>query len=154
MEAARLYRAGWAPGIVIVRGAPSYESEALDRLGVRKVAEWELVRQVLLKEGVLESAVHVAEDDAVGTLEELRAVYNALKIKNAPVILVTSKYHTRRASLTWRYVTSGRSQAIVRAAGADPFDPERWWRQRRFVLSVVREYLGLANYYAGFPVAP
>ena len=68
------------------------------------------------------------------------------------MILVTSKYHTRRTRLTWHYVTGGRSQAIVRAASGDPFDPERWWQQRSFVLSVVREYLGLDNYYAGFPV--
>jgi len=70
------------------------------------------------------------------------------------VILVTSTFHTRRARLTWKYVTAGRSQAIVRAASGDPFDPDRWWQQRRFALSVVREYLGLINYYAGFPVTP
>jgi uncharacterized SAM-binding protein YcdF (DUF218 family) len=71
-----------------------------------------------------------------------------------PVILVTSKYHTRRTRLTWQYVTGGRSQPIVRAASRDPFDPNRWWQHRSFVLSVVREYLGLANYYLGFPVTP
>ena len=154
IEAARLYYAGWAPGIVIVRGALSDESDALNRLGMRKIPEWELARQVLIKQGVRESSIRVAEDEAAGTLEELRAVYNSLTVKSAPVILVTSKYHTRRARLTWQYVTGGRSQAIVRVAAQDPFEPSRWWRERRFVLSVVREYLGLANYYAGFPVAP
>jgi uncharacterized SAM-binding protein YcdF (DUF218 family) len=68
------------------------------------------------------------------------------------VILVTSKYHTRRTRLTWNYVTGGRSQPIVWAASGDPFDPDRWWHTRSYALSVVREYLGLANYYAGFPV--
>jgi hypothetical protein len=69
-----------------------------------------------------------------------------------PVILVTSKYHTRRTRLTWNFVSEGRSQPIVRAASGDPFDPDRWWQQRGFALSVAREYLGLMNYYAGFPV--
>ena len=91
---------------------------------------------------------------SIGTLEELQAVYGALGAKDAPVILVTSKYHTRRTGLTWNYITAGRSQAIVRAASRDPFDPKRWWHTRRYALSVVREYLGLANYYAGFPVTP
>ena len=81
-------------------------------------------------------------------------MYSALRSKDAPVILVTSKYHTRRVRLTWNYVTNGRSRAIVRAAAQDPFDPARWWRERRFVLAVVREYLGLVNYYAGFTVMP
>ena len=80
---------------------------------------------------------------------------HAINAQNAlPVILVTSKYHTRRTRLTWNYVTDGRSQAIVRAASGDPFDPDSWWKTRSYALSVVREYLGLANYYAGFPVVP
>ena len=33
-----------------------------------------------------------------------------------------------------------------------PMNPDDWWQTRRFALSVVREYLGLANYYAGFPI--
>jgi uncharacterized SAM-binding protein YcdF (DUF218 family) len=77
-----------------------------------------------------------------------------MRSKDAPVILVTSKYHTRRARLTWQHVTAGKSQPIVRAATGDPFDPTDWWHHRRFALSVVHEYLGLVNYYGRFAVAP
>jgi len=152
MEAAKLYRAGWAPAVVIVPGVPSKESEALQELGIKRAEEWELRRDILIQQGVPPTAIIVPQGKAGGTLEELQAVYAALRSKEAPVILVTSKYHTRRTGLTWHYVTAGRSQGIVRAARRDPFDPTRWWRERRFVLSVVREYLGLINYYAGFPV--
>jgi uncharacterized SAM-binding protein YcdF (DUF218 family) len=152
MEAAKLYRAGLAPAVVIVPGMPSEESEALQELGIKRAEEWELRRDILIQHGVPLAAIIVPQGKAGGTLEELQAVYGALRSKEAPVILVTSKYHTRRTGLTWHYVTAGRSQGIVRAASLDPFDPTRWWRERRFVLSVVREYLGLINYYAGFPV--
>ena len=154
MEAAKLYHAGCAPTVVIVREAPSAELGALEKLGIKKPEPWELSRAVLIQQGVPPAAIVIPKDDARGTLEELQAVYAALVQKDAPVILVTSKYHTRRTRLTWQHVTGGRSQAIVRAATRDPFDPTRWWHQRRFVLSVVREYLGLINYYAGFPVTP
>jgi uncharacterized SAM-binding protein YcdF (DUF218 family) len=154
MEAARLYRSGFGPNVFIVREAPNAESDALKQLGIKKPQTWELSRAVLIQQGVPPEAIVIPKDEAIGTLEELQAVYAALEHKNAAVILVTSKYHTRRTRLTWHYVTGGRSQAIVRAASGDPFDPERWWQQRRFVLSVVREYLGLVNYYAGFPVTP
>jgi uncharacterized SAM-binding protein YcdF (DUF218 family) len=154
MEAARLYRAGWAPGVVLVRGARREEWKALQDLGIRLTEGWELSREVLIRQGVPPSAILVPEQEAEGTLEELQAAFRALKPENRPVILVTSKYHTRRARLTWNYVTEGRSKAIVRAATYDPFDPTRWWRERRFVLAVVREYLGLVNYFAGFPVTP
>lgn len=152
MEAAKLYLAGWAPRVVIVKGARREEATALKELGIAVTEGWEFSRQVLLRQGVPLSAISVADGEAEGTLEELQAVSRSLKRSEAPVILVTSKYHTRRTRLTWHYVTEGRSQPIVRAAAKDPFDPTRWWRERRFVLSVVREYLGLANYYAGFPV--
>jgi uncharacterized SAM-binding protein YcdF (DUF218 family) len=154
MEAATLYRSGLATQVFIVREAPNAESDALKRLGIKKPQTWELARAVLIQQGVPPEAIVIPKDEGIGTLEELQAVYNDLEPKDAPVIFVTSKYHTRRTRLTWHYVTRGRSQAIVRAASGDPFDPERWWQQRSYALSVVREYLGLANYYAGFPVAP
>jgi uncharacterized SAM-binding protein YcdF (DUF218 family) len=152
IEAARLYHAGWAPLVFVVQEVPSDEAEALRELEIEVVPEWELSRQVLLRRRVPASAIIVPKEKSIGTLEELQAVYGSLRSKDDPVILVTSKYHTRRTRLTWGYVTRGHSQAIVRAAERDPFDPERWWLERRFILSVVREYLGLINYYAGFPV--
>lgn len=154
MEAARLYHAGWAPLLVVVRGLRREEQKALRELGVAVSEGWEVSREVLIRQGVPPSAILVPKEEAAGTLEELQAVVRVLRPRNAPVILVTSKFHTRRTRLTWHYVTEGLSRGIVRAASQDPFDPSRWWRERRFILSVVREYLGLINYYAGFPVAP
>ena len=152
MEAAQLYRAGWAPVVVIVRGGLSEESQALKDLGIQTYEGWVVSREVLLRQGVPSTAILVPKAEAGGTLEELQSVARALRSKNAPVILVTSKYHARRTRLTWDYVTQGRSPGIVRPASRDSFDPAHWWRERQFVLAVVREYLGLVNYYAGFPV--
>ena len=152
MEAARFYRAGLAPRVIIVRDAADDETRALKDLGIRVGQAWELSRRVLIQQGVPAWAILVPKGESGGTLEELQAAYGALRSKDAPVILVTSKFHTRRTGLTWRYVTQGRSRGIVRAASLDPFDPNQWWHTRRFALSVVREYLGLINYYAGFPV--
>jgi uncharacterized SAM-binding protein YcdF (DUF218 family) len=152
MEAAKLYREKWADRVVVVRGRQREEREALLKLGIKPPEGWELSREVLLRLGVPSSAILVPDEEAEGTLEELRIVAEAIRPGHAAVILVTSKYHTRRADLTWSYVTGGKSEGIVRAAPQDPFDPTRWWTERRFILSVVREYLGLVNYWMGFPV--
>ena len=154
VEAAQLYRAGLAPRVVIVGDAPSDESEALEKLGIKAYQRWELSRAVLIQQGVPASAIIIASGKAGGTLEELQAAYSAMTTKDAVVILVTSKYHTRRTRLTWRYVSAGRSQPIVRAASGDPFDPNQWWHKRSSVLSIVHEYLGLVYYYVRFAVAP
>lgn len=154
MEAAELYHAGWAPRLMLVRAKQPEEQQVLQVLGIAVSQGRELSRQVLLRLGVPSSAILIPEDEANGgTLEELRIVAQALRPDGSPVILVTSKAHGRRARLTWHYVTSGRSKAIVRLARRDHFDPSRWWKERRFVLALVREYLGLLNYWLGFPVA-
>jgi hypothetical protein len=154
MEAARLFAQGWAPKLIVIPGALWEEQQALSALGIRVPESWEISREVLLKKGVPSSAIIVPKGRAEGTLEELKLAFNTIGPVTQPVILVSSKYHTRRVRLTWGYVTRGESASIIRAAEGDPFDPARWWKERRFILSVVREYLGLINYYAGFPVAP
>jgi putative colanic acid biosynthesis acetyltransferase WcaF len=152
IEAARLYRQGLAAQVIVVPSEPGEEAAGLRRLGIETREDWELRREVLIREGVPASAILVPPRSSGGTLEELEAAYGVLKSKDEPVILVTSKFHTRRTGLTWRHVTHGRSRGIVRAAPLDPFEASRWWHRRSFILSVVREYLGLVNYYAGFPV--
>jgi len=153
MEAARLFAERWAPKVIVIPGALWEEQQALSELGVKVPEGWEISREVLLKKGVPSSAIIIPKGRAEGTLEELKLAFNAIGAVNKPVILVSSKYHTRRVRLTWNYITHGAPGAIVRAADRDPFDSARWWKERRFALSVVREYLGLINYYAGFPIA-
>ena len=152
MEAARLYRAGWAPRVVMVRPSRREQQQALQKLGVAVQEGWELSHEVLIRLGVPPSAILVSKEEADGTLEELQIVAQTLKPNGTPVILVTSKYHGRRVRLTWHYVTRGESRGIVRLASQDPFEPDRWWWERYSSLSVVREYLGLLNYYSGFPI--
>jgi uncharacterized SAM-binding protein YcdF (DUF218 family) len=154
MEAARLFFEAWAPKVMLVPGPIREEQEALSELGFKITEGWEISRQVLLKRGVPAAAIIVPDGRADGTLEELKLIFNATAGEKKPVILVSSKYHTRRVRLTWNYIGEGAPAAIVRAASRDPFDPARWWRERRFALSVVREYLGIVHVYAGFPVPP
>jgi uncharacterized SAM-binding protein YcdF (DUF218 family) len=154
IEAANLYKARWAPRVIIGRDSGSVETKTLEQLGVRLQEGWEVSRDVLMRLGVPDEAIRIWQFQTGGTLEELKWLFEAIDEKNAPVILVTSKVHTRRARLTWQYITEGRSPAIVRAASGDPFEPNDWWKKRRFAESVLHEYLGLLNYYAGFPVKP
>jgi uncharacterized SAM-binding protein YcdF (DUF218 family) len=153
MEAAKLYKAGWASQVIIVRDSGSEESRALENLGVKVQEAWEISRDVFIRLGVPTKAIRIAYFPTWGTLEELKRLYDTLEEKEAPVILVTSKIHTRRTRLAWNYVTQGRSLAIVRAASGDPFQANGWWKKRRLAESVLHEYLGLMNYYAGFSIA-
>ena len=153
IEAARLYRAGWAPLVVIVRGAHHQDSQPFKDLGNETKQPYELSRESLIREGVPASAILLIKDNAHNTFEELQAAFRALSAKESRVILVTSKYHTRRTRLTWNQVSRGHSRAIVRAADRDSFDAIPWPQERVVVLAVVREYLAVINAYTGFPIS-
>jgi hypothetical protein len=111
-----------------------------------------LSRDALFRLGIPNAAITVPKDRAEGTLEELQIIAKELKSGAGPVILVTSKFHTRRVRLFWRYVSGSKWEAIVRACQRDCYDPDHWWQNRYFAMAVVKEYLGFLNYWAGFPV--
>ena len=64
MQAAKLYRAGWAPKVIVIPGALREEQRALSELGIRVPEGWEISREVLMREGVPASAIWVVKDDA------------------------------------------------------------------------------------------
>jgi len=59
MEAAKLYREGWAPQVIVVRAAANAEAEALQALKIKKEDDWELSTRVLMQQGVPKSAIVV-----------------------------------------------------------------------------------------------
>src|SRR5919106_4275096 len=150
IEAARIYSAGWAPVVVVVKGAHMAHSKQLQDLGLPIEQAWKVSREVLIRRGVPPSAILILKDEPEGTLGELQTVVEALRPKDEPVILVTSDFHTRRTRFTWEHVSPGRSRGIVRAVRGDSVDPTQWWHEQPVVLAAVREYLGIINAYAGF----
>jgi uncharacterized SAM-binding protein YcdF (DUF218 family) len=153
MEAAALQRQGLAPEVWLTRNAPSDQELALSGLGIELPGEHTYSRQVLQKLGVAASAIRVLEPLTVNTADEVRAVARELDaVGGTRVIVVTSKYHTRRVRMLWRRLVGGRLEAVVRHARQDPFEPGRWWRSTPDALAVTRECFGLLNAVAGFPI--
>lgn len=119
------------------------------------MGEEEYDRGILIAEGVPESAVHIFPGTIVDTEQEVEETAREMRgTGKTTVIIVTSPQHTRRVKALWKQVVRDNLKLIVRAAWEDPFDADHWWRNTRDALSVVREYLGLANTWAGLPVRP
>ena len=153
VEAAKLYREGYAPEIWLTHSTEP--GETLEKMDIPFFGEDHYNKLVLIHEGVPAEAIHVLDPPIVNTADEIRAAAAALKPgNNATVILVTTKAHTRRVRLLWYRLAPGRARAIVRAASTDPFDPGHWWRTTSDALDVVREFLGLVNAWAGLPLHP
>jgi uncharacterized SAM-binding protein YcdF (DUF218 family) len=153
MEAAKLYREGYAPEIWLTHSAEP--AATLGEMGIPFAGEDFYNTRILVHEGVPAGAIRVLDPPIVNTADEINAITAALeKEKDRTAILVTTKAHTRRVRLLWRKLGSDRENAIVRAASGDPFDPRHWWRTTSDVLDVVREVLGLMNAWAGLPLHP
>jgi len=153
IEAAKLYREGYAPEIWLTHSTEP--AETLEEMGIPFAGEDHYNTLVLIHDGVPAEAIHVLEPPIVNTADEIKVVASALaRAKDQAVIFVTTKAHTRRVRLLWLRLARGQGRAIVRAASGDPFDPRHWWRSTSDALDVVREVLGLLNAWAGLPLHP
>jgi len=153
LEAVRLYEQGYAPRVWLTHSTEPGAS--LARLSVHYVGEEEYDKQLLVREGVPQSAIEVLDPPIVNTADEMKTIGAALaKQKEGTVILVTSKVHTRRVRALWKRLGAPDGDAIVRGVSDDKFDAAHWWRTTRDALDVVRELLGLLNTWAGLPLQP
>ena len=152
LEGARLYHSGWAPKVVLTQprntGFDDFES-----LGIHVVSVQELNHEVLVRGKVPEDAIMMIGRKVENTLTELETVLDVLSPPaGSTLIIVTSNYHTRRTAKIWDYLTGGQTEGLIRFARDDPrFDADRWWENRGSIKLLVVEYLGLLNYWLGFP---
>src|SRR5262245_6317516 len=132
LEGVDLYKAGWAPLIVLSPGRPEPSERLVRERGISFPLESELQRNALIQLGVPASAI-VADDGSVDNTASEANLLRALVIARHwhRVIVVTSKYHTRRAGFAFRRGLAGTGATpIMRASRYDLFDPDRWWRNR------------------------
>lgn len=140
LEGYDLYAAGYAPRIVLSPGRDEPAERLLRARGIQFPREIELRRNALIQLGVPPDAIVTdmnQVDNTAAEAAELREMARARGWRS--VIVVTSKYHTRRAGLAFRRTFDGTGVRIaVRASKYDLSDPARWWRRRgdfRFVIS-------------------
>jgi uncharacterized SAM-binding protein YcdF (DUF218 family) len=155
MEAAQIYRQGWAPEVWLFKDDPRGADEAFAMLGIHHITEEEYAKQVLERLGVPTAAILILESPATNTKNEFELLREELRRQTGEkVILVTSPVHTRRVKAIWRRVVGSRPQAIVRHDTSEPTDPAHWWRSTNDVQDVLHEILGLINTSLGFAVRP
>ena len=153
IEAAKLYRKGYARKVWLTRSAEPAQS--LEPMGISFVGEDFYNTRVLIHEGVPPDAIRVLDPPIVNTADEITAISDALREEQGQsVILVTNKVHTRRTRILWRNLAAGKGKAIVRGVSDDPFNASRWWKNTTDALDVVREVLGILNAWAGLPLRP
>ncbi len=153
IEASRIYKQNVAAQVWISQGfSPAAE---LDRMHISYIGEDFYNQKVLITLGVPADATRILEENAMNTEEEVDEIARDLRQEDAhSVIIVTSKAHTRRVRYIWKHRIGNDPRLTIRYANDDTFDPAHWWHNSHDGLEVSRELLGLANAWAGFPLAP
>ncbi|HET9401405.1 MAG TPA: YdcF family protein [Candidatus Acidoferrales bacterium] len=150
-EAAELFRQGLVSEVWITR--PADASAELRSLGIDFIGEPFYNQTVLIKLGVPFEKIRVLDDPIVNTQDEVEEIAKAARAENLHrVVIVTSKAHTRRTRLIWKKVVGADPAVTVHGTPFDSFDAAHWWRTTAGGLDVIREVLGIANTWAGFPL--
>jgi uncharacterized SAM-binding protein YcdF (DUF218 family) len=151
LEAADLYVGGFAARIVLTRETVEPALARLRERGVTPPFKVEWQRSVLIQLGVDAEAVIIpprTHDNTAQEAQTLRALAAAHGWRR--VIVVTSKYHLRRAGLAFRRELRDTGVSVVmRGARYDRAAPDRWWTRRADIRWLLSELPKLVAYRLG-----
>lgn len=151
LEATDLYGEGIAPVIYLSLGGMDGGQRALTERGVKMPNGAEIARGVMLQLGLPPEAIVIPPRQHDNTAQEASTVRELSASRRwRTVIVVTSRFHTRRARFAMRRTLSGTGvDVIMRASRYDGFSPDHWWRSRSDVRMVLFEMPKLISYVCG-----
>lgn len=146
-HAAKLYKQGLAPQIVIPREEEGPASEIKLYPNGTDVSV-----EILVKLGVSRDKITVIEIEGgvTSTHDEAQVLLDYVKEHHTQnVIIVTSAFHTRRSRWIFQKVLAGTNVHIQMSAAPQwKFDETNWWREERGLLMLANEYLKFGYYLA------
>jgi uncharacterized SAM-binding protein YcdF (DUF218 family) len=151
LEAADLYLNGWAPRIILTEETPDFGIVTLERRGLEFASNAEIARDVMVRLGVPPAAVEILPDIHDSTAHEADTFRRiSLERKWRRIIVVTSKFHTRRGGFAVRRALKGSGvEVVMRGSAYDRSDPHHWWRTRADVRWAASESQKLLAYALG-----
>jgi uncharacterized SAM-binding protein YcdF (DUF218 family) len=119
-RAAELFRAGWAPRVVVSgRMLRPYSSNA------------EMMQHDLRQDNVPQQAIVVFSHTALNTRDEITALTQLFRQQGwHKILFVTSSYHSRRTDYICRRVLPPGTEFRAIAAHDSVYDPDSWWKTR------------------------
>ena len=157
LAAVDLYKKGYGKLIILARGYNDGGSrEFFERVGEkwnRKIFFQRAVEAM----GVPEDGFRLVGKGASSTYEEaLRAKEFIQNNGYKSMLLVTSKWHSRRVCYTFRSVfnDNGAVRIAVCPSEYDTFSAYGWWRTEQSTEDVLREYARLCFYLCTFRIKP
>jgi uncharacterized SAM-binding protein YcdF (DUF218 family) len=151
LEAVDLYKEGYAPRIVLTHEMREPSYVALAARGVTVPNEADEQREILVRLGVPANAIVLPMRIHDNTAQEAQT-FRELAMKNRwrRIIVVTSKYHLRRAGFAIRREMGGTGVEVeMHGTRYENANPDRWWTTRSDLRWVLDESAKLIAYELG-----
>ncbi|THJ23863.1 MAG: YdcF family protein [Nitrospira sp. CG24D] len=143
LYASDLYHRGFIPKVWLSRPERERPLRQLDALGVPYPRQEEVSRAVLLRKEVPADRIELFGHGVASTIEEARAVAEFLGQRPdiRSLLLITSRFHARRAEAIFRTILQAYPHLEIHAVGSpyDGFVVDHWWKDRDSARQVVLE---------------
>lgn len=144
LEAVRLYRAAWAPLILVM----SPKLQNTDNLGIT-IPQAELTRRILLTNAVPADAIQLCGTNLNSTFEEAVAVKNWLKDSGASSLIIpTGVFHSRR--VRWVFHKTLPKSTELTVTSIHPEDCRKWWDHENTLIDFHNEIIKFAYYLVSY----
>ncbi len=144
---ADLYKGGMANTIFIPRMRRMHGQGELMLQGIQIPENRDILIAVLHGLGVPLAAIETTVQEVKDTWDEAAEVRKFVdKGGYKSILLVTSKYHSRRAYLIFKDALKGKATVISVPTPYDLSDPRSWWTRRDDAQAVIMEYQKLLVY--------
>ena len=140
LAAADYYRQNYAPLIFVSRGSLE-RADLVKDVDLTGAGEWGIVSRVLTAKGVPPESIIIDTryvGSTMGEAHRAKKFIRERRIKN--LILVTSRFHSRRARWIFQRVLGDGVNVISLPSKYDSFNPQAWWHNREQSKWVVLEY--------------
>lgn len=151
LEGVELYREKMAPTILLSSGRIEAAEKAIRSRGIRYPREVDLMKDAMAQLGVPASDIQTFPESVDNTASEATLTRVLAGQRGwRRIIVVTSKYHTRRSLYAFERAFRGTGvQLQVRGTRFDGARPERWWKERADLRIVISEWQKLLAYRLG-----
>lgn len=151
LEAVDLYREGFAPVVALSPGIVEPAEERLRSMGVHYPTDIELARDTMAQLGVPPTAITMLPGPVDNTADEAEAARDVALARGwTGLVVVTSKYHSRRTRFAFERALRGTGIAVrVVASRHDVVQADRWWTSRADLRYVISELQKLLAYRLG-----
>ena len=145
LQAADLYNKGIVDRVILVEATLGGYQKLVDK-GIEIVTNTEIMRNSMVAHGIPPEKIVILPGKANSTRMEACIVSDYIRKDHSidTIIVVSSNYHTRRASMIFRSELNYKENPVcvlVYPSSYSEFSPEKWWKNRRDIKIALSEYI-------------